>query len=87
MHYQFVKMKRIHKTTQKIIIEKDYLRAGDLQKIATRLKVSYNRVREVSVGRQNDSLIAKTINKLNKARAEQGEVLSEKVSKELVSSN
>lgn len=59
----------------KIKNEMEYLKSGDLKKIATALDVSYQKVREVSSGRVKDDVILETLKKLNEARREQLETI------------
>ncbi len=63
----------------KIKNEMEYLKSGDLKKIATALEVSYQKVREVSSGRVKDDVILETLKKLNEARKEQVNTISDKV--------
>lgn len=68
----------------KIKNELEYLKSGDLKKVASELNISYQKVREVSSGRVKDDLIHETLKKLNEARKNQADQISEKVVSKII---
>lgn len=68
----------------KIKNEMEYLKSGDLKKVAFELGISYNKVRDVSSGRVKDYLILETLKKLNEDRKNQADQISEKVVSKII---
>jgi hypothetical protein len=64
-----------------------FLLTGDLNKVAKKLGIPYQRVRDISTGRVSHHIVEATLAKLNGKREEQAQKTAEAISEAIINEN